>query len=328
MKAILPVAGIGSRLRPHTHTTPKALVHVAGKPILGHILDELIPVGVDEVVLVVGYLGSKIVDYVKQAYDVRVHVVEQSEPKGLGHAIYLAQEAVEPPEPVLIVLGDTVFQADLKAALSRGKSALGVAEVANPTSFGVVEVQGERIVRLVEKPVDPPSNLAIVGVYYLQDSSRLYRALEHVVTSGIRSRGEIQLTDALQVMVEQGEEMVTFAVDTWLDCGSPESLLETNRRLLEQRGHGRREERGDVIVIPPVYIAPTAKVSLSIIGPHVSIASDAVVTRSVVRNSIINQGALVEDILLSGSIIGERAAVGGNYTRLNVGDSSEMRIVG
>ena len=184
MKAILPVAGIGSRLRPHTHTTPKALVHVAGKPILGHILDALVPVGVDEVVLVVGHLGSKIVEYVQEAYDFRVHVVEQNQPMGLGHAIYLAQAAVRQPEPLLIVLGDTVFQADLKGALAPGKSEIGVAEVSDPRSFGVVELEGGRIVRLVEKPQVPPSNLAIVGVYYLQDSSRLYQALEHVVTAG------------------------------------------------------------------------------------------------------------------------------------------------
>lgn len=327
MKAILPVAGIGSRLRPHTHTTPKALVHVAGKPILGHILDALIPVGVDEVVLVVGHLGSKIVDYVKEAYGFRVHVVEQSQPKGLGHAIYLARSAVNQPEPVLIVLGDTVFQADLNQALSQGTSTIGVAEVSDPRSFGVVELEGQRIVRLVEKPQDPPSNLAIVGVYYLRDSSRLYEALEHVVTSGIRSRGEIQLTDALQVMVDKGEEMTTFPIDVWLDCGSPESLLETNRSLLEQRRGMPQESRDGVIVIPPVYIAPSAKVTHSIIGPHVSIADEAVVTRSVVRNSIVNKGALVEEILLADSIIGERAAVGGDYTRLNVGDSSELRIV-
>jgi len=328
VKVILPVAGIGSRLRPHTHTTPKALVHVAGKPILGHILDALIPVGIDEVVLVVGHLGSKIVSYVKEHYDVRVHVVEQKEPKGLGHAIYVAREAVKEPEPILIVLGDTIFQADLKSALGRGRSTLGVARVSDPRNFGVVELQGERIVRLVEKPQDPPSDLAIVGVYYLKDSSRLYQALEHVVKGGIRSRGEIQLTDALQVMVSQGEEMTTFPVDVWLDCGSPESLLETNRRLLEQRGTTSVEPGTGVIIIPPVYIAPSATVRHSIIGPHVSIADDAVVQRAVVRHSIINQGAHVEEILLSDSIIGERAVVGGKYTRLNVGDSSEMRVVG
>lgn len=326
MKAILPVAGVGSRLRPHTHTTPKALVHVAGKPILGHILDQLIPVGVTDVVLVVGHLGDKIVDYVRAAYDFQVHVVEQVEPKGLGHAIYVARDAVADDEPVLIVLGDTVFRADLGAALAQGKSVLGVAEVADPRSFGVVEVDGDRIVRLVEKPAVPPSNLAIVGVYYLKESGRLFEALTHVVESGIRSRGEIQLTDALQVMIDRGEEMGTFTVRDWLDCGSPEALLETNRSMLEALA-ADVPNRENTVLIPPVYIAPTARVQQSIIGPYVSVAEGAVITRSVVRNSIINQGAEVSDILLTDSIIGERAGVGGNYTRLNVGDSSQMKTV-
>lgn len=327
MKAILPVAGIGSRLRPHTHTTPKALVHVAGKPILGHILDALLPVGVDEVVLVVGHLGNKIVEYVQSSYPLRVHVVEQSEPKGLGHAIYLARQAVDVPEPVLIVLGDTVFQADLKGALARGTSLLGVAEVPNPQNFGVVEAESGRVVRLVEKPAQPKTNLAIVGVYYLKDSGRLFAALDKIVRGGVRTRGEIQLTDALQKMVETGEEIHTFPVDSWLDCGSPEALLETNRRILE--GRSATPPAGEsVIYIPPVYVAPTAKVSHCIIGPYVSVADGAVVTRAVVRNTIINQGAEVQDILLSDSIIGENAGVGGHYTRLNVGDSSQMRVVG
>src|SRR5690554_4064675 len=132
MRAILPVAGAGTRLRPHTHTTPKALVHVAGKPILGHIIDALLPVGVDEVVLVVGQFGEKIVDYIKSAYDLTVKVVEQADPKGLGHAIYLTKDAVNPEEPVLIVLGDTIFRADLRSALASGKSQIGVAAVSNP----------------------------------------------------------------------------------------------------------------------------------------------------------------------------------------------------
>lgn len=327
MKAILPVAGIGSRLRPHTHTTPKALVHVAGKPILGHILDALIPVGVDEVVLVVGHLGNKIVDYVRSSYPVRVHVVEQAEPKGLGHAIHLARQAVQPPEPILIVLGDTIFEADLKSALVKGKSMIGVAEVPNPQNFGVVEAEGGRVVRLVEKPAHPKTNLAIVGVYYLVDSSKLFAALERIVREDVRTRGEIQLTDALQAMVEAGEEIGTFPVDSWLDCGSPEALLETNRRLLE--GRSLTPPQGDgVIFIPPVYVAPTAVVSHCIIGPYVSVADGAVVRRAVVRNTIINQGAEVQDILLTDSIIGENAGVGGHYTRLNVGDSSQMRVVG
>ena len=328
MRAVLPVAGAGTRLRPHTHTTPKALVHVAGKPIIGHIIDVLLPVGVDEVILVVGRFGERIVDYVQRAYDLKVKAVEQADPKGLGHAIFLTREAADPDEPLLIVLGDTIFRADLHAALAPGKSAIGVAPVPNPQNFGVVEVEGERIARLVEKPANPRSNLAIVGVYYLRNAGALYSALQYVVDHGIRSRGEIQLTDALQVMLDRGEEMCTFPVEEWLDCGNPEALLATNRRLLERSAANQKLPGEHVIVIPPVYIAPTARVTQSVIGPYVSIADGAVVQRSVIRNSIVNQGAEVSDILLADSIIGERAGVGGAFTRLNVGDSSEMRTVG
>lgn len=327
MRAVLPVAGTGTRLRPHTHTTPKALVHVAGKPILGHIIDALTPVGVDELVLVVGQFGEKIVEFVQSSYDLTVKVVEQSEPRGLGHAIHLTKDAVHPDEPVLIVLGDTIFQADLKEALRAGKSVIGVCEVPNPQNFGVVEREGDRIVRLVEKPAEPKSNLAIVGVYCLERAGTLYDALQHVVDAGIRSKGEIQLTDALQVMIDRGEAIGTFPVSEWLDCGSPEALLETNRKLL-LKSEKQPVPMDQVILIPPVYVAPSARVSQSIVGPYVSIADDAVVRRSVIRNSIVNQGAAVADILLADSIIGERAGVGGNYTRLNVGDSSEMRTVG
>jgi len=202
MKAILPVAGVGTRLRPLTHTTPKALVHVAGKPILGHILDALIPLGIDEVVLIVGYLGEQVVEYVRSTYPLRVKFVEQPERKGLGHAIYLAKEQVPNDEPILIVLGDTIFQADLAKVLADRRSAIGVREVEDPTRFGVVEMDGGSIKKLVEKPAVPPSNLAIVGVYYLTSSQRLFASLQEVIDRDIKVKGEYQLTDALQIMIE------------------------------------------------------------------------------------------------------------------------------
>lgn len=325
MKAILPLAGVGSRLRPHTYTKPKPLLPVAGKPILGHILDQLVPIGIKEVVLVVGQFGVPIIEYVQESYPFDVHVSVQLEPKGLGHAIYLTREYVSKDEPALIVLGDTLFRADLPGALARGKSTLGVAEVKDPRSFGVVETDGEFITRLVEKPADPPSNLAIVGIYYLKESRRLFEALDHVVNSEIRSGGEIQLTDALQVMIDRGEEMTTFPVTEWLDCGSPQTLLATNRKLLAEL-EGPTPEGEQAIFIPPVYVAPTARVQDSVLGPYVSVGDGAVITRSVVRNSIIDRGAEISDIVLSDSIIGERAGVGGHYTRLNVGDSTQINL--
>ncbi|NMB46994.1 MAG: NTP transferase domain-containing protein, partial [Firmicutes bacterium] len=223
MKAILPVAGVGSRLRPQTHTVPKALVHVAGKPILGHILDSLQPTGIDEVVLVVGYLGEKIVDYVKSTYDLRVQVVEQEERLGLGHAIFLTRECIQADEPVLIVLGDTIVQADLRSVLQRRTTAIGVREVDHPSNFGVVQLEGNRITKLIEKPKEPPTNLAVVGVYYIENSDLLFRSLAGIIEEDIRMGGEFQLTDGLQRMIDHGEPMEVFNVEDWLDCGNPET---------------------------------------------------------------------------------------------------------
>ncbi|NMB24102.1 MAG: NTP transferase domain-containing protein [Firmicutes bacterium] len=324
MKAILPVAGVGSRLRPHTHTTPKALVHVAGKPILGHILDSLQPAGVDEVVLVVGYLGDQIVDYVKKTYDLKVQVVEQEERLGLGHAIYLTKDCVEVGEPVLIVLGDTIVQADLASVLDRGVTAIGVREVDNPSSFGIVQLEGQRIQKLVEKPEDPPTNLAVVGVYYIQNSSTLFSSLEQIIAQDIRTGGELQLTDGLQKMIDGGESMEVFTVEDWLDCGNPETLLATNRHLLAANGYVPFQQRRDVIVIPPVYIDSDADLENCIVGPYVSIAAGAQVSNALVRDSIINEGAYVADLLLEKSLVGHRAVVQGRFSRLNIGDSSEI----
>jgi len=324
VKAILPVAGVGSRLRPHTHTVPKALVHVAGKPILGHILDSLRPAGIDEVVLVVGYLGEKVVDYVQGTYDLKVQVVEQEERLGLGHAIWLTKDCVKPGEPILIVLGDTIVEADLASVLQRGVTAIGVREVDNPSSFGVVELEGSRIVRLIEKPEDPPTNLAVVGVYYITNSALLYRSLSEIMEGDVRKGGEFQLTDGLQRMIEAGELMEVFGVEHWLDCGNPESLLATNRHLLSNNGYTPFSNRSDVIVIPPVYIDPSAVLENCLIGPYVSIASGAQVANALIRDSIINEGAYVADILLEHSLIGDKAVVQGRFSRLNIGDSSQI----
>lgn len=327
MQALLPVAGVGTRLRPHTHTLPKALVPVAGKPILGHILDELIPLGIDEVVLVVGYLGDKIVQYVSSHYGLKVRFVEQQERLGLGHAVYLAQSALHLDEPVLIVLGDTIFRAKLAPVLAGKVSALGVRPVDDPTKFGIVELdEHHRIRRLVEKPAHPTSNLAIVGLYYVQHPDRLMAALDEVIRRDQRVKGEYQLTDGLQHMIEAGDEWDTFPVDEWYDCGNPQTLLTTNHVLLAENGHPYPP--GKNIVIPPVSIAPSAQLENSVIGPYVSIGDDVIVRHSIVRESILNEGCRVENVVLSDSLVGEHAVVAGSFTSLNIGDSSEIRIGG
>jgi glucose-1-phosphate thymidylyltransferase len=321
MKAVIPVAGEGTRLRPHTHTVPKPLLRVAGKPILGHILDDIVGLGIKDIVLIVGYRGQDIVDYVNANYDVRATIVEQGERMGLGHAIYLSRDYVR-EEPVLIMLGDTIFKGDLGGMVGSGDNFIGVTRVDEPQRFGIVELDDSRIVGLVEKPEQPKTDQAIVGVYCLHDSKALYSALERIIESGMRTKGEFQLTDALNLMMEEGVVLKAFDIEDWYDCGKPETLLETNRALLD-RASPRIEIPG-CIVLPPVHVGKGAAIEASIVGPHVSVAEGSQVKRSIIRNSILGEHALVEDALLEASLIGDNAVVRGNYKRLNVGDSSEI----
>ncbi len=324
MKAIIPVAGAGTRLRPHTHSTPKVLIELAGKPIIGHILSQLEGLPIDEVVMVVGQKGELIKEYVDAHYKFKTCYLEQTEAKGLGDAIYLTK-AVVGSSPALIILGDTIFKTDFGSILNRPTSLIGVKEVEDPRRFGVVEVAGRRITRLVEKPEHPPSKLAIVGIYLIQETAGLYRAIETLYHRKLRTKGEYQLTDALQVMLEQGTEMETFEVEGWYDCGKPETLLETNRILLEMGGFETPAFPGSVIV-PPVFIDPSSRIEHSIVGPHVSISAGSHIKQTVVSNSIIGAKTLVERALLHGSLLGDNATVRGKLTRLNVGDDSEVDI--
>lgn len=322
MRAIVPVAGVGSRLRPHTFTLPKVLLNVAGKPILGHILDKIIGEGIHEGTIVVGHMSDMIKEYVSQVYpSFRADYVEQDERLGLGHAIYLSRDSMN-DDPVLIILGDTIFDVDLGPVLRQPFSSLGVKMVDDPRRFGVAETQDGSIVRLVEKPERPVSNLAVVGLYYIRNPRLLVSCLNDLVEKDIRTKGEYQLTDALQMMIDRGEVMKTFPVEGWYDCGKPETLLSTNRALLEKKSTSRKVE--GVVVIDPVYISPSAKLVNCVIGPYTSIGEEASISDSIVRNSIIGEDANVHKVLLDNSIVGSGAVVRGNYKRVNVGDSSEI----
>lgn len=323
MRAIIPVAGVGSRLRPHTYTLPKVLLNVAGKPILGHILDTMLEEGITAATFIVGYMGDLVEEYVRQNYDFDVEFVEQESREGLGHAIWLAREALG-DEPVLIILGDTIFDVDLRPILTDEYSSLGVKFVEDPRRFGVVETKGKFVEQLVEKPENPRTNLAIVGLYYIKTPRLLAECLEEIVRDDRRTRGEYQLTDALQMMIDRGEKFTTFNVDGWFDCGKPETLLATNRHLLSRRPLERRIS--GVVVNSPVYIAPTAIVSNAIIGPNATIADGAVVRDAIVTDSIIGEGASVEKAILNESIVGNDAKVRGESRQINIGASSELSI--
>lgn len=322
--AIIPVAGVGTRLRPHTHTLPKVLLPVAGKPILAHILDDLPSLGIGRAVLVVGYMGDLIRDYVERHYGgLAVDFVDQPERLGLGHAVSLAEPFAD-DRPLLVILGDTIFEADLRGVLAGDASSIGVKAVEDPRRFGIVETDANgRVSRLVEKPEHPTSNLAIAGVYYFRRGRPLFDALRELQAGNIRTRGEFQLTDAMQRMLDAGQILTTFPIEGWYDCGKTETLLETNRILLAKRA-GSPKVPGS-IVHGPVAIGEGAALENCIVGPHVSIAAGARLRNAVVRDSIINENAVVEDIMLEGSVVGENAVVRGGFNHVNVGDSSEVR---
>lgn len=327
LRVVIPVAGVGTRLRPHTYTLPKVLVPVAGRPMLGHILEELRAYDVDEVTLVIGYLGGLVRDYVTKAFPFKFRFIEQAEMKGLGHAIWLTKpQEEEKSGPLLIVLGDTLFDADFKSILDSDSNWIGVREVEDGRRFGIVELEGDRIKAMVEKPEHPPTNLAIVGIYLIQDPDHLYKCLDRVVEGDVRSAGEIQLTDALSQMLDENAVMKPFKIDAWYDCGKPETLLDTNRRILDRdhkRGSLKAEAGGTGAVIrPPVAIGPDVTIENSVVGPHVTLQSGVVVKNSLIRDSILDEGAHVESAHLGGSIIGAKAVVTGYAQALNIGDSS------
>jgi glucose-1-phosphate thymidylyltransferase len=323
MKVIIPAAGIGTRLRPHTYTLPKALLYVAGRPIISHIIDEVKKLTISGVVLIIGYKGDLIEEYVKHEYpDLAVDFVVQQERKGIGHAIDLTRNLADTGEPLLVILGDTIIRTDLKRITESNNNALGVKKVDDPRRFGVAEVRDGAIVRLIEKPEKPTSNLAIVGLYYVKDSSLLFQLLKEQIARNILTRGEFQITDTLQMMIEKGSRFVPFEIDEWYDCGKADALLETNRTLLENAPECA--PIAGSIIRRPAHIAPSARIVNSIIGPYVSIASNSVVENSIIRDSVVDQAAHVTDCLLESSIVGSQAVIQGVFQQLNVGDSSEV----
>ena len=235
MKAIIPAAGVGIRLRPHTYSIPKILLNVAGKPMIAHLTDELVNVKeIDTIIIIVGHLGDKVQDFINDRYasnkNVKFKFVEQKEMNGLGHAVYQAKEFLK-NEPVVIILGDTIFEFKMDDFFHLENSAIGVKDVDDPQRFGVIETRNGFISKMVEKPSGPevtPSKKAIAGLYLIKNSDRLFRSLEYIMEHNIRTQNEFQLTDALQNMIENGEKMIPFEIQNWFDCGKPETLLRCN----------------------------------------------------------------------------------------------------
>ncbi len=325
MKVILPVAGKGTRLRPHTHTKAKSLVHVAGKTVLEHIINRLESLKVEEYLFITDENGQQIEDFMARKFPaLKCRYFVQQQRLGPAHAVALAAPAIDAGDDLLVVFNDTIFVTDLSQIPQLCAQADGLIyskEVEDYQRFGVNVIKEDRIVDMVEKPDTPVSRLAQVGLYYLKNGQEFMDAIERTIKAGETVKGEYYLPAVFMRMISEGMILRAPEIDAWLDCGKPETLLETNRYLLQGRHHVHGEVENSVL-IEPVHIEQGAVVRNSIIGPNVSVAAGSCIDESVIRNSIINANNRVKSLVLEESLLGDSVSLLGSPRRMNIGDHS------
>ncbi len=328
MRAIIPVAGTGARLRPLTYTQPKPLIPVAGKPILSYMIEQLQAIGVREFVFIIGYLGEKIRNFVEQTYpEIRKEFVVQEERLGSGHAIWTAKDKFRDAGEVIIFFGDVIVDTDFQKVMDMPGSVIGVKKVLDPREFGIVELDENGAVhRVTEKPRIPKSDLAMVGFYKVTEVQSLVDALDYHVFNDLRTNEEFPLTDALMRMLQQGIPFSAVTVDRWFDCGKKEVLLETNALLLSRDDYDPESAPtfDNSIIIHPVSIGKNCLIMHSIIGPHATIGDNAHITNAIVRDSIIGNFASLKEVILRHSVIGNDTSIIGMKHSLNIGDNTEI----
>jgi len=326
------MAGYGVRLRPHTWSRPKQLIRLADKMVLDHVLDTFstIPSSAQsEFIFIVGYLGDKIEEYMRTHYpDLKVRFVEQAEMRGQSHAISLAKDFLE--GPLLVLFPDTLIETDFSFISSETAGAVTwVKAVPDPRRFGVASLGNDGwVTHLVEKPQDVDNNLALVGCYYFQSAHQLLQAIDEQMQRNIQLKNEFYLADAVNVMLEHGLKMRVQRVDTWLDAGTPDAVLDTNRYFLE---HGHANTPGatvqnTTVIIPPVFIHPDATVENSVIGPFAAIGAGCTIRSCIIRDSIIDDCYVVTDVIMEHSLIGQVVHIERKAGILNLGDHTELRL--
>lgn len=331
VKIILPVAGKGTRLRPHTHTKAKSLVHVGGKTVLEHIITRLAELEADEYIFITDENGGQIKDFMDSRFPtLPCQYIVQQERKGPAHAVYLAAPRIAAGDDLLVVFNDTIFVADLSLIprlCSDSDGLIYSKEVEDYQRFGVNVVDGGYIVNMVEKPDTPVSRLAQVGLYYLKDGPDFMRYLSDTIAAGDTVKGEYYLPSVFMRMIGDGRRFKAPEIDAWLDCGKPETLLETNRYLLRGRHHLHGEVINSVL-IEPVHVAEGAVVRDSILGPYVSVAAGSVIRQSIISDSIINGDTEVSNMVLQNSILGDSVTLTGSPRKMNIGDHSLIEMQG
>lgn len=337
MKVIILLGGFGSRMRPHTWSRPKPLLNVAGNTVLGHILDLMEDITTEEVIFVVGYKGDQIEAWVRENYPhLDTHFVLQAEALGQAHAVWLCRDFLADERDMVLAFGDGIIEADYghiaeQAGSKQADAVFMVKEVADPRSFGVVVLNEQGYVtRFVEKPKTLTDNQVVVGINWFRSSSQLRDAVDRVMAENRQTLGEYFMADAYSLMLENGARIITKQVLQWSDAGQPQNILHTNARLLSVGFHTEnaieRSYAEDFTVLPPVYLHPTATVTGSVIGPYVTVEANVTINASVIRNSIIDAGARVENCILDGALIGEKAAVTGRGKQLFIGDNSLVEL--
>lgn len=324
MKVILPVAGMGSRLKPFTISRPKCLLSIAGKSLLEHIFDAFSSLSVSGEVLVAGYLAKEVERFVEKKGWKQVKIVRQEHPQGLAEAISLAMPEVSDDEPLLIILGDTLFETDLSFLEKAKTNVILTRKVDSPERFGVVVKDASgNVVRLVEKPSEFVSNEAIVGIYYIRDVRALRESLSSMIENNVRTRGEFQLTDALQKMVESGSVFKTAPLTAWLDCGTPETLLETNTAVLKKLPEDL-PAYSKATICHPCFIGKNVRIENSTIGPNVSIDDNVCIVNSRIENSLVGESSHIENSEIFSSVLGEGVRVKNFCGEVFLGDFSSV----
>jgi glucose-1-phosphate thymidylyltransferase len=331
VKVIIPLAGKGTRLRPHTYVTPKPLLRVGGKPVMSYILDDLKQLDVEEIIFITGYLRDSIEKYIREEYpEFRSTFIEQPVQNGTAGAVRLAEERVD--RDVLIIFVDTVFDADLTLIQRLPAESAGliwVKEVEDYQRFGVVVTDAEgNMTRIVEKPRDPISKLANIGLYYIRDWQLFFEGVRDTMEGPKGPGQEYYITDAFQYMIDRGAKIGTREVEGWYDCGAPNTLLETNLHLLEH-GRGRPPEGGrKVRVTGAVRVPEGVELDDVELGPNVTLEPGCRIARSSLRDCIVGADVVIEDCALHDSLIGDRASLRGVRGQVSAGHDSEIHLEG
>ena len=328
MRIIVPMAGMGKRMRPHTLTTPKPLIPVAGKPIVQHLVEDIIRMcnqKVEEIAYVVGHFGKEAEDNlvaIAESLGAKGTIHYQDVPLGTAHAILCAESALK--GPVVVAFADTLFSADFKMDPDCD-GVIWVKQIEDPRQFGVVKTTDAQVITdFVEKPKEFISDLAIIGIYYLKDGENLKSELQYLIDHNIKDKGEFQLTNALENMKQKGLVLKAGKVDEWLDCGNKDATVYTNKRVLEMKYPNNMIAStatvNNSVIIAPCFIGENVVLENTVVGPHVSIGNDSKIVSSVIQNSIIRNHVTIKDSCIDNSLIGNHVHYKNAFNDLSLGD--------